>query len=85
MEMFSVNAPGSQQRTVHLIGLRESQLVRLQEAGTVNQLAALVHGFDSKAMAWADVPAPDADELVSLVPADDEDEALGPETLSAMR
>jgi hypothetical protein len=32
----------------------------------------LVQGFDYKAMAWADVPAPDADELVSLVPADDE-------------
>jgi hypothetical protein len=35
----------------------------------------LVHGFDYKAMAWADVPAPDADELVSLVPADDDTEA----------
>ena len=32
----------------------------------------LVHGFDYKAMAWADVPAPDADEMVSLVPADDD-------------
>jgi hypothetical protein len=37
-------------------------------------------GFDYKAMAWADVPAPDADELVSLVPADDE--ALEADTLS---
>ncbi len=37
-------------------------------------------GFDYKAMAWADVPAPDADELVSLVPA--ETEALESETLS---
>ena len=45
----------------------------------------LVHGFDYKAMAWADVPAPDADELVSLVPADDTDEALEAETLAAMR
>jgi hypothetical protein len=30
----------------------------------------IAKGFDYKAMAWADVPAPDADELVSLVPAD---------------
>jgi hypothetical protein len=30
------------------------------------------NGFDYKAMAWADVPAADADELVSLVPADTE-------------
>jgi hypothetical protein len=37
-------------------------------------------GFDYKAMAWADVPAPDADELVSLVPADTE--ALDAEALS---
>ena len=28
----------------------------------------LVKGFDYKAMAWADIPASDADELVSLVP-----------------
>ncbi len=28
-------------------------------------------GFDYKAMAWADTPAPDADEMVSLVPADE--------------
>ena len=40
----------------------------------------LLEGFDYKAMAWADVPAPDADELVSLVPA--EIAALGAETLS---
>ena len=45
----------------------------------------LVHGFDYKAMAWADVPAPDADELVSLVPADETDEALEADTLAAMR
>jgi hypothetical protein len=32
----------------------------------------LVQGFDYKVMAWADVSAPDADELVSLVPADTE-------------
>jgi hypothetical protein len=37
-------------------------------------------GFDYKAMAWADVPAPDADELVSLVPTDTE--ALDAEALS---
>jgi hypothetical protein len=37
-------------------------------------------GFDYKAMAWADVPATDADELMSLVPA--ETEALESETLS---
>ena len=30
----------------------------------------LLKGFDYKAMAWADQPAEDADELVSLVPAD---------------
>ena len=34
------------------------------------------HGFDYKAMAWADVPAPDADELVSLVPAETEAQTL---------
>jgi hypothetical protein len=45
----------------------------------------LVQGFDYRVMAWADVPAPDADELVSLVPADDADEALEAETLAAMR
>jgi hypothetical protein len=44
-----------------------------------------VQGFDYRVMAWADVPAPDADELVSLVPADDADEALEAETLAAMR
>jgi hypothetical protein len=32
----------------------------------------LVRGFDYKAMAWADLPAPDADELVALVPAETE-------------
>src|SRR6202166_3903772 len=32
----------------------------------------LVKGFDYKAMAWADLPAADADELVSLVPAETE-------------
>jgi len=32
----------------------------------------LVKGFDYKAMAWADVPAVDADELVSLMPAEAE-------------
>src|ERR1700693_3194782 len=32
----------------------------------------LVRGFDYKAMAWADLPAEDADEMVSLVPADPE-------------
>ncbi|HZQ14188.1 MAG TPA: YiiX/YebB-like N1pC/P60 family cysteine hydrolase [Pseudolabrys sp.] len=37
------------------------------------------NGFDYKAMAWADVPAPDADEMVSLVPAED---TLEGETLS---
>ncbi len=46
----------------------------------------LLHGFDYKAMAWADVPAEDADELVTLVPADDADQAmLEAETLAAMR
>ena len=38
-------------------------------------------GFDYKAMAWADVSAPDADALVSLVPA--ETEALDQESLPA--
>jgi hypothetical protein len=32
----------------------------------------IVRGFDYKAMAWADLPAADADEIVALVPADDE-------------
>src|SRR5215467_3446500 len=32
----------------------------------------IVRGFDCKAMAWADLPAPDADEIVSLVPADED-------------
>jgi hypothetical protein len=47
----------------------------------------LVNGFDYKAMAWADVPATDADELVSLVPAEAEGELLdaAPETISAFR
>jgi hypothetical protein len=31
------------------------------------------NGFDYKAMAWADLPAPDADELISLVPAEAEE------------
>jgi hypothetical protein len=43
----------------------------------------LVNGFDYKAMAWADIPAADADELISLVPADDD--ALEPEMLSSAR
>ena len=34
------------------------------------------NGFDYKAMAWADVPAPDADVMVSLVPAETEDDTL---------
>ncbi len=42
-------------------------------------------GFDYKAMAWADIPASDADELVSLVPAESADEAMEPEALSAAR
>jgi hypothetical protein len=45
----------------------------------------LVNGFDYKAMAWADIPAPDADEMISLVPAEDEAGAREPETLSAAR
>jgi len=32
----------------------------------------IVRGFDYKAMAWADVPAIDADGMVSLVPAEEE-------------
>jgi hypothetical protein len=32
----------------------------------------LAKGFDYKAMAWADIPAVDADELISLVPAETE-------------
>ena len=32
----------------------------------------IVRGFDYKAMAWADVPAIDADEMVSLVPTEEE-------------
>jgi permuted papain-like amidase YaeF/Yiix C92 family enzyme len=32
----------------------------------------LVKGFDYKAMAWADIPIADSDELMSLVPADTE-------------
>jgi hypothetical protein len=32
----------------------------------------IVRGFDYKAMAWIDKRAPDADEIVSLVPADDD-------------
>jgi hypothetical protein len=38
-----------------------------------------VKGFDYKAMAWADLPAADADERVSLVPA--ETETLDTDTL----
>jgi hypothetical protein len=40
----------------------------------------LVKGFDYKAMAWADRPAADADEMVSLVPA--ESETFETDTLS---
>src|SRR5436190_2165099 len=36
----------------------------------------ITRGFDYKAMAWADMPAPDADAIVALVPADDD--ALSP-------
>ena len=32
----------------------------------------IVRGFDYKAMAWADLPATDADEIIALVPADDD-------------
>ena len=32
----------------------------------------ITRGFDYRAMAWADIPAPDADELVTLVPAETE-------------
>jgi hypothetical protein len=32
----------------------------------------IVRGFDYKAMAWADLPATDADEMIALVPADDD-------------
>ena len=47
----------------------------------------LVHGFDYKAVAWADdFPAHEAGELVPLVPAHDADQAtLEAETLAAMR
>jgi Permuted papain-like amidase enzyme, YaeF/YiiX, C92 family len=46
----------------------------------------LLNGFDYKAMAWADIPANDADLIVSLVPADDTGAAeLEAETLKAMR
>ena len=38
----------------------------------------IVKGFNYKAMAWADVPAVDADMLVSLVPAETEADALTP-------
>jgi hypothetical protein len=38
----------------------------------------IVKGFNYKTMAWADVPAIDADALVSLVPADSEPETLSP-------
>ena len=34
------------------------------------------NGFDYKAMAWADVPAPDADMMVSLVPAETQNDTL---------
>ena len=30
----------------------------------------IVRGFDYKSMSWADQPAPDADEIVALVPVD---------------
>ena len=47
----------------------------------------LVHGFDYKAVAWADdFPAHEVGELVPLVPADDADQVtLEAETLAAMR
>jgi hypothetical protein len=32
----------------------------------------LVRGFDYKAMAWADLPATDPDEMIALVPVDDD-------------
>jgi hypothetical protein len=32
----------------------------------------IVRGFDYKAMAWADLPATDPDEIIGLVPADDD-------------
>jgi hypothetical protein len=35
-------------------------------------------GFDYKVMAWVDIPASDADELVSLVPAETEADTLSP-------
>ena len=40
----------------------------------------LVMGFNYKTMAWADVPAVDADAMVSLVPGESEplDETLSP-------
>ena len=41
----------------------------------------LVMGFDYKAMAWADLPVTDADELMALVPA--QTEAFEGETLSS--
>jgi hypothetical protein len=34
----------------------------------------IVNGFDYKAMAWVDKPAPDADAIVALVPADEPEE-----------
>ncbi len=40
----------------------------------------LVKGFDYKAMAWAELPAADAEEMVALVPA--ETETLETDTLS---
>jgi len=46
----------------------------------------VARGFQYKAMAWADMPAPDADLLVSLVPVECEvDVTLESETLAAMR
>jgi hypothetical protein len=39
-------------------------------------------GFDYKAMAWNDVPAPDADVMVSLVPAESAEAPFEPETMS---
>ena len=45
----------------------------------------LANGFDYKAMAWVDIPAPDADEMISLVSAETEAEAIARETLSPAR
>jgi hypothetical protein len=41
----------------------------------------LVKGFDYKAMAWADLPFDEGDELMSLVPMQSaDDETLSPAT-----